>query len=80
MLEDVDEAAELVQALQLDEDGPKGVVQDGAQGVHQGRQRAAVAVRLREEVLKELVLHLAHLPCQVQQQVNYSLSPPGLEK
>ncbi len=61
VLEDVHQAAQLVQALQLDEDGPERIVQDGAQGVHQRGQRTALAVRVWEKVVKQLVLHLAHL-------------------
>ena len=72
MLQDIYKATQLVQALQLYEDRSEGVVQDGAEGVHQGRQRAAVAVRLWEEVLKQLMLHLAHLPCQTQHRISES--------
>lgn len=61
MLQDVHKATELINALQLDENGPEGIVEDSAEGVHEGRQSPALAVSLGEEVLKQLVLHLAHL-------------------
>jgi len=61
MLQDVHKATELINTLQLDEDWSEGVIEDSAEGVHEGRQSTTLAVSLGEEVLKQLMLHLAHL-------------------
>lgn len=61
MQQDVHNLAQVVQVLQLDEGGAKHVVQHHAQGVHEGRQRPALLLLSREEVLEQLALQLAHL-------------------
>lgn len=66
MLQDVHKLCQVVQAGQLDEARPEGVVQQHAQRLNQRLQaRPAPAVccdgRCGEEVLVQLVLHLACL-------------------
>ena len=78
MLQDVNQVAEGLQALQLDEGGPQGIVQDCAQRVHQGRQHTPVAICLREELVVQLVLHLAHLRSRSSSVTVVDLSPMQL--
>lgn len=61
MGENVNNLTQLLQGVKVDEAGSQGIVQDGSKGVHEGGQAGALWVLSRKEVVKQLMLILAHL-------------------
>lgn len=61
MSQDVNNLAQLIQSIQVDEAWSQGIVKNGGQGVNEGRQAGALPILTREKVVKQLVLILTDL-------------------
>ncbi len=61
MSENVHDFTQLIQSMDVDELRTQCIIQNGGQGVHEGGQAGLFRVGPREEMVKELMLILAHL-------------------
>ena len=61
MSENVHNFTQLIQSVEVDELRSQCIIQDGSQGVHEGGQAGPFRVCSWEEMVKKLMLILAHL-------------------
>lgn len=61
MLQNVHQLTELVKVMELDVCRSQDIIEDDAERLHQSGQRAHLTRLLNKEMVKQLVLQLAHL-------------------